>query len=602
MMPNRLHGGPDATAAEWPRHDASPSDNGTPAPTGPTRKSAGVAASTVSRLQHQLDEERRALRALNESHERLRIAVESSDIGTFDFNPITGAVIASASCKAILGLEPNADVDYDVFLERVHPDDRLRAHEGISRALSGDASGRYDLEVRVCTGEGTVRSMVAKGRVFFEGDGPDRHAVRFIGTAIDVTARRQAESFARLLAAASTLLASSLDTEVMLAGVARLAVQSFASFVFFDMLDDNGTMIRSAAVHRHTSRLDLMQRARNRGPDLERSDPDDPIATAVREQRVVMRHHLAGADGRFASAPVQDPLMRALDTASQITVPLVARGRALGVVTFARSSPLALFGDEEREIAEELARRTATAIDNAQLYRAAVAANDAKSTFLASMSHELRTPLTAIIGYEELLADGITGSVTDSQRQQLGRIKASATHLLGLIDEILTFSRVEAGSESANMDVVEVCTVLEDAAALVAPLVDDRGLALTLDLPDREQCICTDPQKLRQILVNLLSNATKFTERGGITLSASRAHRQILFQVRDTGIGIPPQHLQQIFEPFWQVDQRANRRVGGTGLGLTVSRRLAQLIGGDLSVDSRVGAGTTFTLQLPALD
>ena len=144
--------------------------------------------------------------------------------------------------------------------------------------------------------------------------------------------------------------------------------------------------------------------------------------------------------------------------------------------------------------------------------------------------------------------------------------------------------------------------VLEDAAALVAPLVDDRGLVLTVELPDRPLSVCTDVQKLRQILVNLLSNATKFTEHGGITLSASRSRRQMLFHVRDTGIGIPQQHLQQIFEPFWQVDQRANRRVGGTGLGLTVSRRLAQLIGGDLSVESDVGGGSTFTLQIPAQD
>jgi signal transduction histidine kinase len=149
------------------------------------------------------------------------------------------------------------------------------------------------------------------------------------------------------------------------------------------------------------------------------------------------------------------------------------------------------------------------------------------------------------------------------------------------------------------MEIVEVCNVLEDAAALVAPLVDDHGLALTLELPEGTPRIRTDAQKLRQILVNLLSNATKFTERGSITLSAHRARRQMHFCVCDTGIGIPAQHLQQIFEPFWQVDQRANRRVGGTGLGLTVSRRLAQLIGGDLTVESRVGGGTTFTLQLP---
>jgi len=549
-----------------------------------------------------IEEERLALAQLRDAHDRLRLAVESSDIGPFDFSPITGGMVWSERCKAIFGLAPNAPVTYEVFLGCLHPDDRARAEATVARALAADGPESFDVEYRVRWRDGMTRCVIVKGRVFFEEEGKARRAVRLIGTAIDVTERRRAESYARLLAESSTLLASSFDTEVMLAGVARLAVQHFAAFVFFDMLDDGGAIIRSAAVHRDGTRAEQMQRAKEFKADLSRWPLDNPIAAALREQRVVMSQQPSDIGGQMALDEAHRALMQSLDAVSLIVVPLVARGRAIGVVTFARCSVHPPFGNAEREIAEELARRTATAIDNAQLYRAAVAANDAKSTFLASMSHELRTPLTAIIGYEELLADGITGPVTDPQRQQLGRIKASATHLLGLIDEILTYSRVEAGSERAQMEVVEVRIVLEDAAALVAPLVDDRGLVLTVELPHRPLSVCTDVQKLRQILVNLLSNATKFTEHGGITLSAGRSRRQILFHVRDTGIGIPQQHLQQIFEPFWQVDQRANRRVGGTGLGLTVSRRLAQLIGGDLSVESDVGGGSTFTLQIPALD
>ena len=543
-----------------------------------------------------------ALAQLRDAHDRLRLAVESGDIGTFDFSPITGTMVWSERCKSIFGVEPNAHVSYEVFLGCLHPDDRARAEAAVARALAADGPDNFDVEYRVRWRDGMTRSVIVKGRVFFEGQGNARRAVRLIGTAIDVTDRRRAESYARLLAEASTLLASSFDTEVMLAGVARLAVQQFAAFVFFDMLDDRGAIVRSTAVHRDGTRALQMHHAKQLDADPSRLPSDNPIAVALRENRVVLSQQSWSTGEQAAVDEAHRALMRSLDAVSQITAPLIARGRALGVVTFARCSMHPPFGNAEREIAEELARRAATAIDNAQLYQAAIAANDAKSTFLASMSHELRTPLTAIIGYEELLADGITGPVTESQRQQLGRIKASATHLLGLIDEILTFSRVEAGSERAQMGIVQVRTVLEDAAALVAPLVDDRGLVLTVDLADCPHSICTDEQKLRQILVNLLSNATKFTEHGGISLSASRTRRQMLFHVRDTGIGIPHQHLQQIFEPFWQVDQRANRRVGGTGLGLTVSRRLAQLIGGDLSVESHVGRGSTFTLQLPAAD
>ena len=542
------------------------------------------------------------LAQLRDAHDRLRLAVESGDIGTFDFSPITGGMVWSERCKSIFGLEPNAHVSYEVFLGCLHPDDRARAEADVAHALAADGHDSFDVEYRVKWRDGMTRSVIVKGRVFVEEQGNVRRAVRLIGTAIDVTERRRAESYARLLAEASTLLASSFDTEVMLAGVARLAVQHFAAFVFFDMIDDNGAMVRSTAVHRDGTRTPQMQRAKQLPSDPSRLARDNPIGVALREQRVVLSQRTWSADDQLAVDEAYRALMQSLDAVSQIAVPLIARNRALGVVTFARCSTHPPFGNAEREIAEELARRAATAVDSAQLYQAAIAASEAKSTFLSSMSHELRTPLTAIIGYEELLADGITGPVTDSQRQQLGRIKASATHLLGLIDEILTFSRVEAGSERAQMDVVQVRTVLEDAAALVAPLVDDRGLVLTVDLTDCPQSVRTDEQKLRQILVNLLSNATKFTETGGISLSACRCRRQMLFHVRDTGIGIPHHHLQQIFEPFWQVDQRANRRVGGTGLGLTVSRRLAQLIGGDLSVESHVGRGSTFTLQLPVAD
>lgn len=542
------------------------------------------------------------LRGLRSAYDRLQLAIEAGDIGTFDFDPATDIVQCSERCRSIFGLEPNVALTKASFLDRVHPDDRARVQALVARALDPDGTGYFDLEYRVLWRDRTLRSVIAKGRAFFDGAGRERRAVQFIGTVIDVTERRRDESYARLLAETTTLLASSLDTEVMLAGVARLAVQHFATFVFFDMLDEHATVRRAVAVHREGAQTAQMHRAKQFAPDPRRWPKDNPIAIAIREQRVVMSQQTHDDFSHIGVDEAHRELMEALDSVSQIVVPLVARGRALGVVTFARSSQQSPFGNVERELAEELARRTATAIDNAQLYRAAVAANDAKSTFLASMSHELRTPLTAIIGYEELLADGITGPVTEPQRLQLGRIKASATHLLGLIDEILTFSRVEAGSEHADMDVVAVRTVLEDAASLVAPLVTDRGLSLRVEMPDDAPCICTDAQKLRQILVNLLSNATKFTERGGITLSARRSKCQVHFCVRDTGIGIPPQHLQQIFEPFWQVDQRANRRVGGTGLGLTVSRRLAQLIGGDLSVESHVGTGSTFTLQLPALD
>ncbi|MGI9090070.1 MAG: sensor histidine kinase, partial [Gemmatimonadaceae bacterium] len=211
-------------------------------------------------------------------------------------------------------------------------------------------------------------------------------------------------------------------------------------------------------------------------------------------------------------------------------------------------------------------------------------ANVAKSNFLAVMSHELRTPLSAIIGYEELLADGITGPVSDAQRHQLSRIKASAQHLLHLIDQILSYSRIDAGREVVQMEDVDANELASDAAALVEPLATEKGLPLEVATTGYSLPMCTDAGKVRQILVNLLSNAVKFTTTGRVKLLVQHDGPTVRYVVCDTGIGIAPEHRDQIFDAFWQVEQPSTRRVGGTGLGLSVTRRLSVLLGGDVHV------------------
>lgn len=230
----------------------------------------------------------------------------------------------------------------------------------------------------------------------------------------------------------------------------------------------------------------------------------------------------------------------------------------------------------------------------------AEAASRAKSEFLAVMSHELRTPLSAILGYEELLFDGITGPVNEGQRTQLGRIKASAMHLLSLIDEVLTLSRVEAGREVTHPERILVLAALQESAVLAEPLAAEKGLALRVVPPDGSCAVWADATKLRQILLNLLTNAIKFTDSGSVTLESGNCGEMIEITVCDSGIGIAPADHERVFDTFWQVEQKSTRKVGGAGLGLSVSRRLARLMNGELSVRSRLGAGSTFTLRLPA--
>jgi len=232
------------------------------------------------------------------------------------------------------------------------------------------------------------------------------------------------------------------------------------------------------------------------------------------------------------------------------------------------------------------------------------AAGEAKSEFLAMMSHELRTPLNAIVGYTGLLADEVVGPINATQRTQLHRVQDQARHLLGLIEEILTLSRAEAGPQRLQLELVDPATLLHDVVAVLAPSARRKGLALEAVVEAPVEPASLDAAKVRQVLAHLLTNAVKFTHRGGVVASVRQAsvgdRPAVAFAVRDTGVGIAPEDLDHIFEPFWQAERTHARRAAGTGLGLNVTRRLADLLGGEVRVASTLGQGSTFEFVLPA--
>jgi signal transduction histidine kinase len=228
-------------------------------------------------------------------------------------------------------------------------------------------------------------------------------------------------------------------------------------------------------------------------------------------------------------------------------------------------------------------------------------ASQAKSDFLASMSHELRTPLSAIIGYMDLLESDMVGPVAALQKQYLGRVKSAAKHLIHIIEEILTFSRVEAGKEPIAPEAIDAAAVAQGVVELFEPQAVGKGLTVHASLPDAPVMLFTDPTKLKQILINVIGNALKFTDAGSVRVSLTHDADQVSFAITDTGPGMTQADVERIFDPFTQLDQSLTRSKGGTGLGLPVSRKLAHLLGGDLVVDSVPGEGTTFTLTLPVM-
>ncbi len=251
---------------------------------------------------------------------------------------------------------------------------------------------------------------------------------------------------------------------------------------------------------------------------------------------------------------------------------------------------------------EEVDRRRREAEDARE---AAEAANRAKSAFLANMSHELRTPLSAVIGYAELLEEEAEELEQSVSMRDLGKIKSNAKHLLGLINDVLDLSKVEASKMEIYVETIEVAAFVREAADTVSTLVGTKGNTLVMDVPEDVGAMRSDAVKLRQCLFNLLSNACKFTAAGRITLRVRREVGEgdldwMSFAVADTGIGMSPDQLARLFQRFSQADESTTRRFGGTGLGLALTRAFAKLLGGDVAVESEEGKGTCFTLRVPA--
>lgn len=296
------------------------------------------------------------------------------------------------------------------------------------------------------------------------------------------------------------------------------------------------------------------------------------------------------------------------------SMPILARdGRVLGTFgTYFRETRGPT--DAERMVVEVLVRTAAIAIERdqheaaqrahtAELLKArerAEAADRAKSQFLAAMSHELRTPLSGIIGHAELLAGQVVGPLTEAQSMHLTRIKSGAWHLVSVVDEILTYSRLEAGKEKVVVESVDLVRLVRETVELLQPVASSRGLRLDVSGTEESVQIETEPGKVRQIVLNLVGNALKFTEEGGVHVRMDADPTASVIEVSDTGRGIPAELHDSIFEPFVQADQSHTRAVGGTGLGLTVSRQLARLLGGDVLISSsEPGRGTTMRFVLP---
>jgi PAS domain S-box-containing protein len=284
-----------------------------------------------------------------------------------------------------------------------------------------------------------------------------------------------------------------------------------------------------------------------------------------------------------------------------LAVPLGAHDRTLGALMVSRTPGAQPFSARSQERLRVMADHAALGLWKLHLLDEAQAANLAKSDFMATMSHELRTPLAALAGYGEILSEQVAGPLSAEQKDVVERMRSVTNHLAALIDEILTYSSLDSGRESVQLTHVVLADVVRESIVVAEPLASQKGISLDYHVPDSIR-VCTDPDKLRQILVHLLGNAIKFTERGFVHFNTRTEGSWIHLSIEDSGIGIADEDRQRLFQPFSQLDAGLRRRHRGAGLGLFISQRLAGLIGGSIDYRSALGQGSSFTLRIPALE
>jgi signal transduction histidine kinase len=316
-----------------------------------------------------------------------------------------------------------------------------------------------------------------------------------------------------------------------------------------------------------------------------------------------------------------------------LCLPIIHHEAVTGLIYLENNLAAEAFTDERLKLLKLMSAQMAISIENANLYQklenysrtleqdvrdrttelraakesaelaqaVAEEANQAKSKFLANMSHELRTPLNAIIGYSEILQEDADSLGYDEFVPDLQKIEQAGRHLLGLINDILDLSKVEAGRAELLLEQIDIAQLIEGVVGLIQPLLRKNKNQLQIHYPPTVGSLFADEMKVRQALFNLLSNACKFTEEGTITIRVERRNQQVIFQVEDTGVGMTPEQLGKIFQPFTQADLSTNRKYGGTGLGLTITQKFCELMSGRIEVHSEFGKGSIFTIYLPEI-
>ena len=583
-----------------------------------------------ARLESDIAARKRTEVALHDQRERLQLALENSQHGMWDWDIPSGRLVLDENWHAILGYLPGElALTFNTWEDSIHPDDKARVLAVLKQHLAFPAS-HYDVDYRGRHKSGEWIWVNTRGRVcLWDAEG---RPWRMIGTIHDVSARKQAELKDRELKAeleqrvferTAALTAANVTLQLESARREKMTVELQESAAKFRDLYDNApdmyfsVDVQTGCIREANRTLCLMlgypkDEIIGR-PVLDFYHPDSLDAAKQALQRFISlgtvceaelqlkRHDGSPLDVSLNATAVRDNVGKIISSRS-VWSDITDRKRAEAAVRSMNS-------ELEQLVAQRTSQLQATNHElissNVQLEaarEAAWAANQSKSEFLANMSHEIRTPMTAILGFTDLLREECRDS--PSAVQGIDTIQRNGNHLLEIINDILDLSKIESGKLEVERISCSPVQLVCEATSLMQIRADGKGISLKTEfkgpIPQRIQ---TDPTRLRQILLNLLGNAIKFTEVGSVRLvteleQVADEEPRLRFSVYDSGIGMTPEQLQKLFQPFTQADTSTTRKFGGTGLGLTISRRLAALLDGDISVTSTPGAGSCFSVTV----
>lgn len=564
-----------------------------------------------------ITERKRAEEALRETETRLRMAMEAGQMGAWEWSIGSGKVTWSPTLETIHGLPAGKfGGNFEDFQRNTHPDDRESVLAAVRASLESRVS--FQIEYRIIKPDGSIAWIEARGNVMADADG---HPDRMAGLCMDATQRKIAEEALRdesqmleLLNRTGVTLASKLDLQSVVQAVTdigtKLSGAQFGAF-FYNVTDDKGDAFMlytlSGATREAFEKFGQPRATPLFGPTFRGEGPiriDD-----------VLKDPRYGKWAPHHGMPQDHPRVR-----SFLAVPVASRsGEIIGGLFFGHSAP-GVFTERAERIIVAVASQAAVAIDNARLYESAQKLavereklleserharaeaermSEMKDDFLANLSHELRTPLTAIVGWAQILRHG-SRNEADLVRG-LDTIERNARVQTQLIEDLLDMSRITSGKVRLDIQPIEPVLFIEAAIESVRPAADAKGIRLEKILDSMAGPISGDPNRLQQVIWNLLTNAIKFTPRGGkVQILLERVNSHIEISVADTGIGIETQFIANVFERFRQGDASTTRKYGGLGLGLSIVRSLVEMHGGTVQAHSSgVNQGATFAVHLP---